>query len=150
ARQLANDKPFDMRLARFEVFGIDAVITDERISHADDLPAIRRIGEHFLVAGHARIENDLAKRLAGSAEMAAGIDGPVLKGQFGGGHANLPLVAGSRALYQPTNAWIIFQREDLAATGRGDRYAVKLRPSLKIIGFRFISFRRHPFSTKNE
>ena len=43
--------------AGFHVFGGDAVVADERIGHAHHLSVIGGVGEHFLIAGHACIEN---------------------------------------------------------------------------------------------
>ena len=42
------------------VFAVDAVVADQRIGHADDLPGVGRIGEHFLITGHRRVEDHLA------------------------------------------------------------------------------------------
>ena len=41
-----------------------AVVADLRARHRDDLTGIGRIGEDLLVAGHARVEHDLAGRFA--------------------------------------------------------------------------------------
>ena len=42
---------------------VHAVVPDHRRGHDDDLIAVRRIGEHFLVAGHVRREHDLGHAL---------------------------------------------------------------------------------------
>ena len=39
-----------------------AVVADLGAGHRDDLPRVGRIGQHFLIAGHARVEHDLARR----------------------------------------------------------------------------------------
>ena len=75
-------KPSTCGLTRFQVFRVDAVIADERIRHGDDLPLVGRIGQHFLVAGHAGVENDFAERFAGGAEAVAREDRAVLECQF--------------------------------------------------------------------
>ena len=82
ARQLADDEALDLRPARLAVVGVDAVVADQRIGHGDDLALVGRIGEHFLIAGHAGVEDDLAGGLAGGAEAAAGVDRAVFQGQF--------------------------------------------------------------------
>ena len=40
-----------------------AVVADLGAGHRDDLSGVGRIGEHFLIAGHARVEHDLAAAL---------------------------------------------------------------------------------------
>ena len=61
---------------------VDAVVADERIGHRHDLARVGRVGEHFLVAGHAGVEDDFAEGLARRAKRAAGEDGAVFEGQF--------------------------------------------------------------------
>ena len=69
--QLLDDEPAHMRLRAFPVDLVHAVVADLRTSHRDDLAAIRRIGEHFLIPGHRSIEADLADRgAAGSKGFA--------------------------------------------------------------------------------
>ena len=75
-------KPSTCGRRRFAVLGVDAVVADERIGHGDDLALVGRIGQHFLVAGHAGVEDDLAEGLAGRAEAAAGVDRAVFESQF--------------------------------------------------------------------
>ena len=50
-----------MDAGRFHILVIYTVITDERISHGDDLTLIGRIREDLLIAGHACIEYYLSK-----------------------------------------------------------------------------------------
>jgi len=57
---LAHDEALDPRAHRFSVGFVDAVVADQRISHADDLACVGRIGENFLVAGHRSVEDHLA------------------------------------------------------------------------------------------
>ena len=52
----------------FDVVLVGADIPNMRKSEGDDLPGIGGIGEDFLVAGHRRVEADLADRVAGGAE----------------------------------------------------------------------------------
>ena len=73
-----------MDLAAFNVFGIDAVITDMGISEGDDLLAIARIREDFLVAGHGGVEHHLADRGARSSNRIANKDRAVCERQNGG------------------------------------------------------------------
>ena len=61
---------------------IDAVVADLGIGHGDDLAAIARIGEDFLVAGHRGVEADLAVDFAVGAEGRAGEHGSVFQGSF--------------------------------------------------------------------
>src|SRR5438046_9964626 len=71
---------------RLDVVLVDPVVADHRIGHGHDLSAIRRIGEDLLVAGHGRVEDDLAGRLADGAERAAAEDPPVTEHEEGVGH----------------------------------------------------------------
>ena len=57
--------------SRFPVRLVRAVVADQGIGHRDDLLVVRGIGEDFLVAGHARIEDDFPARLAHGAERGA-------------------------------------------------------------------------------
>src|SRR5258707_576114 len=56
------------QIHRFDVVLVGADIADVRKSEGDDLPRIGRIGEDLLVAGHRRVEADLAHRMAGGTE----------------------------------------------------------------------------------
>src|SRR5262249_22220104 len=47
---------------RLDVLGIGADIADMREGEGDDLPGIGRIGQDLLIAGHRRVEADLADR----------------------------------------------------------------------------------------
>ena len=46
------------------IFVVRADIADMRKGEGDDLRGVGRIGEDFLIAGHGRVETDLAHRLA--------------------------------------------------------------------------------------
>ncbi len=48
--------------------GLDAVVADVRIRQRDDLPAVARVGEDFLVAGQRGVEHHLAGGVAGGAD----------------------------------------------------------------------------------
>ena len=76
-----------MRLAAFDVFGVDAVVADLGVGHRDDLTAVARIGEDFLIAGHRRVEADFAVDFACGAERGSGEDRAVFQGKLCGfGH----------------------------------------------------------------
>ena len=59
-----NNKTFQMNARRFHVLVINAVIADQRIRHGDDLTFIGGIGNHFLITGHACIEDDFPQCFA--------------------------------------------------------------------------------------
>src|SRR5688572_495709 len=63
AARLADNKSLDPRAARLDILEVYAVVTDERIGHADDLPGIARVGQDLLVARHRRVKDHLAKCL---------------------------------------------------------------------------------------
>jgi hypothetical protein len=48
-----------LRSLGFDVLFVDPVVSNVGISHGDDLAFIGRVSENLLVAGHARIKNDL-------------------------------------------------------------------------------------------
>jgi hypothetical protein len=54
-----------------------------RISQGHNLPAIRRIGEDFLVAGDGGIEDHLAHRETLGADRSPAKDGAIFKHQDG-------------------------------------------------------------------
>ena len=66
--QFLDDKAAHVRRAALGIGGIRAVVADQRIGHRHDLSAIRRIGQHLLVAGHGSVETNLANRGAGGSE----------------------------------------------------------------------------------
>ena len=80
-RQFADDKTGDVRPPRFHVHVVDAVIADERIRHRDDLAFVGRVGEDFLVAGHGRVETDLAARGGARAKTLSVKNRAVFEGQ---------------------------------------------------------------------
>src|SRR5207244_11204334 len=64
APELADDQIFHIGPRGLVVFRIGAVISDFRIGENNNLAAVRRIGENFLVAGDGSIKNDLAVTFA--------------------------------------------------------------------------------------
>ena len=63
--------PGEKRPFRFKIFRIDAIIAYEGVGHNDHLTAIGRIGENFLITGHAGVENDFALDFAARAKACA-------------------------------------------------------------------------------
>ena len=82
-RETLDDKGFEKRLARFDVFGIDAGVADQRIRHGDDLTGVGRVGQDFLIARHRGIENDFANGFALKAVSLAAKNTPVFEQQRG-------------------------------------------------------------------
>ena len=60
-------------------------VSDLRVGHGDDLPRVGGIGQDFLVARHAGIEDDFADAEGLGTEGGASVDGSVGQGQQGGG-----------------------------------------------------------------
>ena len=52
----------DLDPVRLDVLVVQAVVPDVRRRHDDDLAAVGRVGQRLLVAGHPRVEDDLAER----------------------------------------------------------------------------------------
>ena len=80
----AHDQSGDVGRSGFGVALVGAVVADVRVGHRHDLAVVAGIGRDFLVAGHARVEADLAAGLADSAERVAVGDEPVFEGKNGG------------------------------------------------------------------
>ena len=59
--ELADNEAMDERFARLHEDVGDAVVADERIRERQNLAAVRRIGQAFLIADNARIEHDFAR-----------------------------------------------------------------------------------------
>ena len=70
-----------MRPPRFHVLLVHSVIADQRIGHRHNLPFVRRIGEYFLVAGHGRVETNLAARRRARPKTFAVTDRAVFQSQ---------------------------------------------------------------------
>src|SRR5205823_12224930 len=66
-----------MRFARLDVLIVGADIADVREGEGDDLLRVRRVGHHFLVAGHRRVEAELADGLPFRAEALSPYGAPV-------------------------------------------------------------------------
>src|ERR1043166_1308826 len=82
-RLVADDEAGAMRRLRLAVVGGDAGVADLRTRHRDDLSRLRRIGQDFLVAGHARVEHDFAGGFAARARSDAAEPGSVFQGKDG-------------------------------------------------------------------
>src|SRR3954467_1118496 len=79
---LTYDEAGELRPMAFDVLGIDAVVTDLRVSHRDNLPAVTGVGEDLLVARHRRVETDLAVDLAIRADGSPCKNSSVFEGKF--------------------------------------------------------------------
>ena len=86
-RELAHDDAGHLRLPRFRVVGIHAVVADHRRRHHDDLVAVRRIGEHFLITRHVRREHDLGNALHVGVAAQAAKKGSILEEEEPGSRA---------------------------------------------------------------
>src|SRR5450432_848818 len=69
--QFLDHKSADMRRSAFGVGVVRAVITDQRVGHRHDLPAIRWICQHLLVTGHGSVEANFTDCNAGCAKRFA-------------------------------------------------------------------------------
>lgn len=78
-RKFPHDQGFDIRARGLDVLRIRADIADVGIRQADDLPGITGIGENFLVAGKAGVENNFAAVAGAGARRAPAKDSPVLE-----------------------------------------------------------------------
>ena len=67
--------------ARFRVLVVEPVVADQRVRHHDDLTTVGRVGEHFLIPRHGRVEDDLSPRLATGAQGLAPEDAAVAQDQ---------------------------------------------------------------------
>ena len=65
--KFANDQTFNVRLSGFFIVEVGPNVANVGIREADDLPGIAGIGEYFLIAGKAGIENDFAATADASA-----------------------------------------------------------------------------------
>ena len=86
-RNVAHDQPGHLHRARFDVLFVDPRIADVRIGQRDDLAAVARVGEDFLVAGHRGIEDHFTGRVAGGANRHAFETGSRRQGRAGPGLA---------------------------------------------------------------
>ena len=84
-RQVLDDQTGGIDFGGFDVLGVDAVAADVRISQRDDLPAVARIGENFLVTGERGVEHKLANGDPVGADGTALKDRAICKGEDSGG-----------------------------------------------------------------
>jgi hypothetical protein len=82
---LADDESGDPWAAGFVVVGVDAIVADQRVGHADDLAAERGVGADLLVARHRRREDSFALGDTGGTEGTATEDAAVGQGEGGVG-----------------------------------------------------------------
>ena len=69
--EFADDEAAGLGRGGLGVLVVDAVVADHRRGHGDDLAEVGGIGDDFLVAGHRRVENALARNGGGGAKSAA-------------------------------------------------------------------------------
>src|SRR5690606_693838 len=74
-----------------EVLAVGGRIADMGVGQGDDLPAVGRIRQDLLVAGHGGVEHHLAERPSGSADGDAVEDRAILQCQHGWFHYGWPL-----------------------------------------------------------
>ena len=79
--QIADHETGQEKPARLGVLGIDAVVADLGRREHDELAGVGRIRENLLVAGHPRVEDDLAQRVPRRAEGDAAKDRAVVQRQ---------------------------------------------------------------------
>lgn len=78
-RKFPYDQPLDPGLCGFLVVQVRADVSYMGISETDDLPGVARIGENFLVAGEAGVENDFTATARASARRASVKNSSVLE-----------------------------------------------------------------------
>ena len=71
AREMFDHAAGDRRVRMLRHRTRDAVVADQRIGERQDLSGVRRIGERFLIAGHAGVKDGLAERRRVRAETIA-------------------------------------------------------------------------------
>ena len=79
--QFGYDKAAHPHARALAVDIVDAHVAHERIGHADDLTAIRGVGQRFLIAGHAGREDDLSRYRSLVPEQRSLVAGAVLQNQ---------------------------------------------------------------------
>ena len=92
----ADDEAGHPAALRLVVLVVGAGVADVRLRHHRDLAVVGRIGEHFLVAGHAGVEDQLAGALADGAECQTGPECAVGQGQQSRSSGANCQIAGSR------------------------------------------------------
>jgi hypothetical protein len=79
---LTDDAAQRMRVDRLDILGVRADIADVREGEGDDLARIGGIGHHLLIAGHGRVEADLADGLALGPESPAPDQRAIVQRQY--------------------------------------------------------------------
>ena len=69
-RKFADDQRFDIWLRGLLVVIVRPDVSDVRIGEADDLPCVAWVGENFLIAGEAGVENNFAATAGASTRGA--------------------------------------------------------------------------------
>ena len=82
-RGVGHDECPQPRADRLVVVGQAAVVADERVGHDHDLAGVRGVGADLLVAGLARVDDEVAAGRDRGAEGDAREDRAVLEGQQG-------------------------------------------------------------------
>ena len=82
-RRFPHHEAGHMRRLRLGISRRHAVVADLRRGHGDDLPGIGGVGQHLLIAGHARVEHDLALGFTVRTRGDAAEPGTVLESQNG-------------------------------------------------------------------
>ena len=82
AAQLADHKAPHPGPAALGIVVVDAVVSDLWIGHRHDLAVIRRVSEDLLIAGHARVEDDLAVDLTPCAKGSARVNRAIFEREF--------------------------------------------------------------------
>ncbi len=82
-RGVGDDEPAQPRAARLVVGGDPTVVADQRVRHHDDLAGIRGVGADLLVAGLARVDDEVPARRHVGPEGDAFEDGAVLEREQG-------------------------------------------------------------------
>ena len=59
-RQVADNQTGGVNAATFFVFGVGAGVADVWVGEGNDLFAVGRVGQDFLIAGHGSVEHDFA------------------------------------------------------------------------------------------
>ena len=78
-REIADHETRKEKPARLGILAVDAVVADLGRGEHDELAGVGRIRENLLVAGHPRVEDDLAQRVPRRAEGDAAKDHAVVQ-----------------------------------------------------------------------
>lgn len=82
-RKFPDNERFNVRACGLLIVGVGSDISNVRISQADNLSRVTRIGEDFLISGEAGIENDFAAAARDSARSTAVKYAPVFQSEGG-------------------------------------------------------------------